>query len=97
MAEIFDYNAVYEDMKNVENKYNEISNCIKEINTEISEMIQKDCNSAIYGKLGKKIIKYWDENSSTFGDFHSNFESWSRGVIMAANNYKDYENAQASK
>lgn len=43
--------------------------------------------SSVYGDVGEKLLKVWDENASTFGNFKANFENWSKLItIIEANN-----------
>lgn len=89
MAESFNIEGVKKEMNNIQHSFDEFAQKLSEINEYINENINKSESSAVFGELGAKLLNLWNYNSATFGDFYSNFESWSAVVsLITANNYE---------
>ena len=90
MAEItekFNVEEVKNKMSALETAFNMLSDALSEANKIVNEEVNVGPESALFGELGTVLLNTWNENASTFGDFHANFESWAQIVsVIAANN-----------
>ena len=90
MAEItekFNVEEVKNKMNTLETAFNALSDALSEANKIVNEEVNVGPESALFGELGTILLNTWNENASTFGDFHANFESWAQVVsVIAANN-----------
>ena len=90
MAEItekFNVEEVKNKMNTLETAFNALSDTLSEANKIVNEEVNVGPESALFGELGTILLNTWNENASTFGDFHANFESWAQVVsVIAANN-----------
>ena len=74
-------------MNTLETAFNALSDALSEANKIVNEEVNVGPESALFGELGTILLNIWNENASTFGDFHANFESWAQVVsVIAANN-----------
>ena len=97
-TEHFDYEAVIEKMKALENLFDDFRKNINELNKYIDENINNSADSCIYGQLGTRLVKFWDENSLTFDQFYNNFRRWSNAVVQQCfDNYLTFEEETAAK
>ncbi len=90
MAEIsekFNVEEVKNKMDTLETAFNALSDALSEANKIVNEEVNVGPESVLFGELGTILLNTWNENASTFGDFHANFESWAQVVsVIAANN-----------
>lgn len=87
MNESFKKDEVVTSIKNIETAFADFATMLNDINEVVQLLVEHDTNSALKGPVGKNLIEMWNQNSSTFQDFHMNFEQWATTVnIIAANN-----------
>ena len=83
----FDPAVVKEKMTAIEGKFAEFAKVLQEINNTMEMNVNKNENSAVFGKCGAAELSAWSDNASTFGDFYNNFNNWSALVsAVSANN-----------
>ena len=87
VTEKFNVEEVKNKMDTLETAFNALSDALSEANKIVNEEVNVGPESALFGELGTVLLNTWNENASTFGDFHANFESWAQIVsVIAANN-----------
>ena len=87
VTEKFNVEEVKNKMNTLETAFNALSDALSEANKIVNEEVNVGPESALFGELGTILLNTWNENASTFGDFHANFESWAQVVsVIAANN-----------
>ena len=87
ISEKFNVEEVKNKMNTLETAFNALSDALSEANKIVNEEVNVGPESALFGELGTILLNTWNENASTFGDFHANFESWAQVVsVIAANN-----------
>ncbi len=87
MAETFNSEGVKAKMSELETHFQKFAETLKDINTTVNELVNNGPDSAIFGEVGSSLLNTWNYNSSTFGDFHANFQNWTEVVsVIAANN-----------
>lgn len=92
----FDYAGVSEVYKTMQSITGDSSNSdsIAGILHEINENVHNSvdvCEEAIYGDLGKQLLLDWDNTSSNFDNFVTNFENWSTIIAQSAGDYSKFE------
>ena len=87
----FDAQLVGQDMSNLEDCFSNFATTLKELNSYIETIINAGSDSAILGDYGSKLLEIWNSNSSTFGDFHANFEAWNSVVGVISVNKSEFE------
>ena len=77
-------------VEKIKNKMNTLEiafNALSDANKIVNEEVNVGPGSVLFGEIGIVLLNIWNENASTFGDFHANFESWAQVVsVIAANN-----------
>ena len=87
VTEKFNVEEVKNKMNTLETAFNALSDALSEANKIVNEEVNVGPESVLFGELGTILLNTWNENASTFGDFHANFESWAQVVsVIAANN-----------
>lgn len=87
----FKADEVKSKMSEIENLFSNFADLIKKINDYIETTIDAGAESAIYTEnYSKKLLKLWEANASTFGDFYENFESWSQAVSIITQNNSNF-------
>lgn len=85
--ETFDAASVTSQLETINGIFESVAGTLKSINEAVTGEVQVGPESAVFGSLGKELLKIWDENAATFGDFHANFDEWTKMVsIITANN-----------
>ena len=96
-TELFNANMVGYKMNIIEGYFAAFSDTINQINSFVEVNVNASLASSAYGDLGGKLLSIWENNSSTFSDFHDNFETWSQVVaIISAHNKSFAVDAQAT-
>lgn len=88
----FDYTNVASVYQNMQTDSQEIADILKNINKDVHEYVDV-CDMALYGDLGKQLLLDWDNTSSNFDNFVTNFNNWSTVVAQVAGKYSDFENS----
>ena len=84
-------------MQTIEDHFAAFSDTLAKINAFVETNVNASLESSAYGDLGAKLINIWNYNSSTFNDFHENFDNWSQVVaIISANNSQFAVDANAT-
>lgn len=92
----FDYEnvgAVYKNMQNItgdESNADSIAGILHNIDEEFHNRVDV-CEEAIFGDLGKQLLLDWDNTSSCFPNFVTNFSNWSTLIAQSAGNYAQFE------
>ena len=85
--ELFNVSMVKYKMDNIEGYFEAFSETLNQINSYIETNVNASIASSAYGSLGGKLLNIWNHNSSTFEDFHENFDIWAQVVaVISANN-----------
>ena len=95
--EKFDVVQVTVKMRTIDDLFAAFADTLDKINAFVESNVNASLASSAYGDLGAKLLNIWNYNSATFGDFHENFDNWSKVVaIITANNSKFAVDAQAT-
>ena len=92
----FDYVAVSNTFKNMTeitgdaSTPDSIAGILHDIDNVYREYVDKN-DMAIYGDLGKQLLLDWDNTSSDFPSFVTNFENWANLIANAAGAYQQFE------
>lgn len=92
----FDYEnvgTVYKNMQNItgdESNADSIAGILHNIDEEFHNRVDV-CEEAIFGDLGKQLLLDWDNTSSCFPNFVTNFSNWSTLIAQSAGNYAQFE------
>ena len=87
----FDYQVVGDTLKAMNNTFDSISTTLDTIDKYYNENVNQELK-AIYGDLGSQLLLDWDNVSSNFPNFKTNFENWSAVVAASGGNYTTFEN-----
>ena len=90
-TEKFDYENVKASMEKLDGYFENFSQKLKYVNDYINSNIDINSDCALFGDLGSKFLKLWNDNASTFGDFYKNFEDWSKLVTLVSINNANFE------
>ena len=91
MAErVFNYQNIGTAYQNMNSKFGEISTLLSAIDTEYKARVNVE-DEALFGDLGSQLLLDWENTSSNFPNFMTNFENWSAVVSLAAGNYSQFE------
>ncbi len=86
-SELFNAYMVGYKMNVIEGYFAAFSDTLNQINGFVEANVNASLASSAYGDLGGKLLSIWDNNASTFSDFHDNFDTWSQVVaVISANN-----------
>lgn len=99
MAErIFNYEKVGDAYKEIQkivgdnkNDKETIAGLLYDIDNNFHEYVEQT-EMALLGDLGKQLLLDWDNVSSNFDNFVTNFNNWSTLMAQSAGNYKQFEN-----
>ena len=70
----------------LETAFSEFAQILGEVNTYVNAEVNTSHDKCVFGPgYGTQLLKLWNDNASTFGDFHANFESWSQAIAIIAN------------
>lgn len=70
----------------LETAFSEFAQILGEVNTYVNAEVNASHDKCVFGPgYGTQLLKLWNDNASTFGDFHANFESWSQAIAIIAN------------
>ncbi len=70
----------------LETAFSEFAQVLGEVNTYVNAEVNTSHDKCVFGPgYGTQLLKLWNDNASTFGDFHANFESWSQAIAIIAN------------
>ena len=89
-SELFNANMVGYKMNIIEGYFAAFSDTINQINSFVEVNVNASLASSAYGELGGRLLAVWENNSSTFSDFHDNFETWSQVVAVISANNKSF-------
>ncbi len=85
--ELFNVSMVKYKMGNIEGYFQAFAETLNQINSYIETNVNASVASSAFGDLGGKLLNIWNHNSSTFEDFHENFDIWAQVVaVITANN-----------
>lgn len=75
------------------NQSDSIAGVLDKINTVMHDQVNSgyEDEDAVYGELGKQLLLDWDNTSSNFPNFITNFNNWSALIASAGNNYLEFE------
>ena len=86
-SELFNASMVGYKMGVIEGYFADFADTLNQINGYIQANVNASIASSVYGDLGGRLLAIWDQNASTFNDFHENFDTWSQVVaVISANN-----------
>ena len=70
----------------LETAFSEFAQILGEVNTYVNAEVNTSHDKCVFSPgYGTQLLKLWNDNASTFGDFHANFESWSQAIAIIAN------------
>lgn len=70
----------------LETAFSEFAQILGEVNTFVNSEVNTSHDKCVFGPgYGTQLLKLWNDNASTFGDFQANFESWSQAIAIIAN------------
>ena len=86
MADKLNYEIVEEKLSSFNTSCDSLYNSLKEMDEAVSDSISVS-TGAIYGSLGRKLLRDWDNNCSMFLNFKGLFDEWhSAAVDIVASN-----------
>ena len=66
--------------------FEEFANTLMELNELVNESVNVSPESCVFGGgYGAQLLDMWNQNTSTFSDFKSNFNAWSQAITVIAN------------
>lgn len=86
----FDYQNVGDVLKQMNSTFEQISTTLNTANQYYNDNVNQELK-AIYGDLGSQLLLDWDNVSSNFPNFLTNFENWSAVVAASGGNYSKFE------
>lgn len=93
----FDYenvSIIYKNMQNIigdSGNTDSIAGILHALNEEVHGKVNV-CEEAVYGELGQQLLLDWENTSSNFDSFVTNFENWATLVAQSSGNYAQFEN-----
>ena len=88
----FDYNAIGSAYKSMNADFEVISQLLTQIDNDYKATVNTGADEdALYGDLGSQLLLDWENVSSNFPNFMTNFENWSAVVALAGGNYAQFE------
>lgn len=90
-GEEFNYEGVETQREILMGLFDKFGEIFKEANDLINNNFDKTPDSAMLGKRAAALLELWNENTATYSDFSENFDVWSKVMIVASNNLKNYE------
>ena len=95
--EKFSVKNVKSKMTVIQGYFSAFSDTLNSINGYVQSNVNAGLGSSAFGDLGSKLLAVWNNNSSTFNDFHENFDTWAQVVaIISANNNQFAVDAKAT-
>lgn len=89
MDEKFDYKKVQQTINELEEYFDEFAEKVRWANQDVMDHLNN--GPTLYGDYGKALLRLWEENSSTFGDFKANFDDWVKMVTLVGINNEKFE------
>lgn len=98
MADKLNYEVVEEKLSSFNTSCDSLYNALKEMDEIISASVSVS-SGAIYGNLGKKLLRDWDNNCSRFLNFKGVFDDWRNTAVdvVAINDEFEQESVAATE
>lgn len=79
--------------KELDEAFTEFGKVLAEVNELVNTSVNVTPDSSVYGTYGDKLLNLWNNNTSTFSDFKTNFQAWSQAVAVISKNNEITEDA----
>ncbi len=70
----------------LDDAFTEFGKVLAEVNELVNTSVNVTPDSSVYGAYGAKLLNLWNNNTSTFSDFKTNFQAWSQAVAVISKN-----------
>lgn len=87
----FNGSGVQKSLEVLNDKFTKFAESLADSNDLVESYIHSDENGAIKGNVGQRLLKVWEENTSTFQDFKENFNVWAETVSLIYKNNTNFE------
>ena len=98
MADKLNYEIVEEKLSSFSTSCDSLYNSLKEMDDAVSNSISVS-TGAVYGSLGRKLLRDWDNNCSMFLNFKGLFDEWHSAAVdvVAVNDEFEQETVAATE
>ena len=98
MSDKLNYSVVEGKLSSFDASCDSLYNSLKEMDEAVSDSISVN-TGAIYGSLGRKLLRDWDNNCSMFLNFKGLFDEWHSAAvdIVASNSEFEQEAVEATE
>lgn len=89
-TEVFNAGELKTKAANLDTAFGEFAKVLGEANTYVNAEVNASDNKCVFGPgYGTKLLKLWNDNASTFGDFEANFQKWAQAIAVISNKNSD--------
>lgn len=90
MADKLNYEIVEEKLSSFSASCDSLYNSLKEMDDAVSNSVSVS-TGAIYGSLGRKLLRDWDNNCSMFLNFKGLFDDWHSAAVDVVSINDEFE------